>query len=305
MFSRDFDRMMRQQQRRSPQLKPINWLGQWRPNQQPCRPTVQETFKGSEPPEREPDYEPADSYVRILGLDLGQMKDPAAAVMISRRKFDRRHPNRQRPVTGPIPPEQLPVEVDLIHEWQKGTDYNDLVQFCLNLHEIKTGANGQDVKEPVKLDAIVFDMTGCGHPFRDFFLKEARTKQFATPIIGINLSSSDTTLKVRNDVRGKFMTVAKLEMLTAVNILAQQKLLRYQPGWSTKKLFEQMQTFQIKKTPSANITFEQGGQGHHGDAVIALGLACFYIQRGFRELTINQNPAVEPPDLWQPIRAIR
>lgn len=286
------------------QRKPQNFLGSWRPNQQPYKPTVEQSFKISEPPEREPDYEPADSRIRILGLDLGQMQDPAAAAMISRRKFDVHHPSRVKVANGPTPPAELPVEVELIHEWQKGTDYSKLVQFCLNLHEIKM-IDGADVKERVKLDAVVFDMTGCGHPFRDFFLKEARRVQFPTPIVGVNLSSSDTALKVRNDARGKFMTVAKLEMLTAVNILAQQSLLRYQPGWSTQKLFDQMQTFHIKKTAANNVTFEQGGQGHHGDAVIALGLACFYMSRGFRELTINQSPAVEPPDLWQPIRTIR
>lgn len=249
-------------------------------------------------PEREPEYEPSDSRVRVLGLDLGQVNDPAACVMISRRRFDLSHPNRSKPVEGPKPPAEMPVEVEFIHEWPRGTDYTKIVHFILNLHETKT-IDGRDVQERVWIDALVFDMTGVGRPFRDILNKEAKRLQFAGRIVGVNLSSSDTALKVQADSRGKFLTVAKLEMLTAVNIYAQQGLLRYPRGWDTKKLFEQMQTFQLKKTKAANVTFEQGGPGHHGDVVIALGLACHYMQRGFRQLSVNELPKM---DMWgQPI----
>jgi len=290
MKSSDFDRLMRQAQRLRPLGTRSRPLGKFPVDVVPADPKPVENYTLRDGPQRPVSYEPADSRVRVLGLDLGQMRDPAAAVMISRRKFDTTHPARVN--AGVMPPREAPVEVELIHEWPKGTDYSKLVDFCLNLHEF-TVVDGVETKQPVKIDVVVFDMTGCGHPFRDFFLKTAREVQFRSAVVGVNLSSSDTALKVRSDARGKFMTVAKLEMLTAINIFAQRNLITYPKGWSTQKLFEQMQTFQVRKTAASNITFEQGGPGHHGDAVIALGLACWYLQRGFRELAINTLPPDE------------
>ena len=234
-------------------------------------------------PEKELPYLPSEKVVRVLGLDLGQVHDPAAMVLCCHRLPDGKF-------VGPTYRElkglkEEPVEVEWIKEWPKGTPYDQLCEAALNLH-VTVG----DSRERVHVDAIVFDMTGAGHPFRDFLVKRARELNFEGRCVGINLASSDTALKVRSDSRGKYMTVAKLEMLTAVNILNQQKQLLFPPGRATQRLLEQMQTFKTKKTSAANIVFEQGGPGHHGDVVIALGLCCFYMQRGFRQLNVNQLP---------------
>lgn len=246
-----------------------------------------DTYSVKEPPERELPYLPQEQVVRVLGLDLGQVHDPAAMVLCCRRKPD---PEFVGPTYSQLNGlKQEPVEVEWIKEWPRGTPYDIIAEAALNLH-VTVGEH----RERVHVDALVFDMTGAGIPFRDFLVKRARELRFPGRCVGINLASSDTALKVRGDSRGKYMTVAKLEMLTAVNIFNQQRLLLLPQGAGTKKLLAQMQTFQPKKTAAAKITFEQGGAGHHGDVVIALGLCCWYMQKGFRELDINTFESDDP-----------
>jgi hypothetical protein len=52
-------------------------------------------------------------------------------------------------------------------------------------------------------------------------------------------------------------------------------------------LKEELRNFKLLYSKAAQFTFEHRGPGHHGDLSCALGLACFYVLRGGRQLVMG------------------
>lgn len=52
-------------------------------------------------------------------------------------------------------------------------------------------------------------------------------------------------------------------------------------GDTWKKILEQMRTFDAKLKENGALTFDQGGKGHHGDLVMAMGMAAWWLMKFF------------------------
>lgn len=250
-------------------------------------------FRLSQAPEelerREEQTSSGERVWRVIGLDLGQAHDPAAAALIRWHTYSPRFEGPRWPY----------LEVAKLKLWPRGYDYTELVPDVLGRWA----------------DAVVYDMGGVGRPFRNMLCKEATKLGYRGKLLPVNLVSSDARVKDHADAFGKFVSVPKVEIVSAVNIVRQTKvvtgrcerckgtgeleagtvsvgcpscrLLRVEEHPLVSQLMQELSSFKIKRTAAKNLTFDHSGPGHHGDLVIALGLATWYYLRGQRELALN------------------
>lgn len=325
-----------------------NRLGTYPSSMPPTRALSPDHLTLHQPWEREvpADHQGQERVTRILGLDLGQAVDPAAMALIRWHDY---------PVsfTGPRWPY---MEVAVLKVWEIGYAYNEVIDDVL----------------AYRTDAIVFDMGGVGRPFRDFLYKECKSRGHEGKLKPVNLAPSDARIRVHEDARGRYATVPKVEVVTAINILQQRRVLdsvcpncssqidgykrmgkvlsnpqgecqackeavdkglpfaecrSFQLGDEVYKrlsddalvcfqcakalgkrdtkgcslcsylkipaspaadrLFREMRTFVPKRTAAGREVLEHRGPDHHGDLVIAVGLACWFSMRGNLTLSMN------------------
>lgn len=232
---------------------------------------------------------------RVMGLDLGQLKDPSAAVMVRVRKYE-------PTFTGPRYPF---VEVCYLRQWAPNTDYHEIVDDVLMVNP----------------DLLVPDFGGPGPPVVDILHKRAQELHYRGKILPVQSVSSNAMSRVHNDTRRKrqHLTVPKRDIVSMLNILQQRRVIdglcakcggtgemdvkdgrkklskgcphcrtiRYPSSPDVVKLFAEFKTFKMRYTRSANQTFDHRGPDHHGDMSIALALALWALQRGTRELAVN------------------
>ena len=98
----------------------------------------------------------------ILGLDLGQVQDYTAAVILERKQF--------QPLPG-IPPQDTSYAVRWLKRWTLGTKYNEIIT------ELETLVQ----KPPLKNPLLAVDQTGVGRAVVDV-LRAAELKAVLHPI---------------------------------------------------------------------------------------------------------------------------
>lgn len=235
----------------------------------PSNPTTEPTFTLVKAPERAPEVgsEPRERAIRIMGLDLGQAVDPAAMSILRIRECDAKYVGPRYPF----------IFVSAMRVWPLGYDYTDLVSDALYSNP----------------DAIVVDYCGVGRPFVDILYKEAMAVGYQGKIVPVQSASSNASVRIHTDSRRKrqHVVVPKIEIVTALNIAQQQKLLKLPAIPETKRLLEELRDFQMLYSRANNIKFQHRGSAsglkHHGDLAISLGLALWYYQRGRRELVMQ------------------
>lgn len=195
--------------------------------------------------------------MRIIGLDLGQAQDPAAAAVVDRED--------KEPLgfIGPRNPDHgLRFKCRGLRTWRLGTDYNDIVSDVLD----------------VAADNLVVDFGGVGRPVVDMLRKQAFARKYRGKIRPVQLIGSSGRASQKHEARGAHWNVPKIDVVTSIITAQQSGLLWLPASEDTKALLEQLRVFRLKFTKSANMQFGNA-PGGHDDLVIALGLALWFGQK--------------------------
>jgi hypothetical protein len=196
--------------------------------------------------------------MRILGLDLGQSQDPAAAALVDR--VTEEPPG----FVGPRNPNfGMRIVCQALRLWPLGTDYTQIVSDVLD----------------VNADAIVVDFGGVGRPVVDVMRKEAVKRNRKTKIRPVQLIGSSGRAQIQAEARGSHWNVPKIDIVGSLILCQQKKQLWLPKCQETTTLLEQLRAFQMRITKAANLQFGNSPAGGHDDLVVALGLACWYARR--------------------------
>lgn len=198
----------------------------------------------------------------MLGVDLGQAGDPAAAAMLVRKTYD-------DAFIGPRYPRLM---CRTLREWPLGTDYCQLVSDLLD----------------APVDVMVVEFNGVGRPVVDMLRREAARRNVEMKIRPVVTAQSNARVKLKTEARGSHWFVPKVDIVTSIVTLVQQRMLVFPDIPEVKTLRQEMADFQMRYSRSANLQFGNvPGAGKHDDLVIALGLACWWMQRfGARRFSV-------------------
>lgn len=225
----------------------------------PTNPDLDPQFlraSGIQPPQ------PTTATQSVLGLDLGQTNDPSAGVMLERRSTSAEGPQDPR------------LHCRWLREWPKGTDYGQVINDVLDLNP----------------NIIAPEFNGVGRPVVDELRRVAAFRGYKGTIIPVVSVCSNAKIELHMETRGKHITVPKSDLISAISILQQKKLLRFlacpkkscptKCGCDVNKLLKELADFQ-KRMPSHRA--EQYGNvmkaGAHDDLVIALAISAWISQR--------------------------
>lgn len=178
------------------------------------------------------------------GLDLGQMQDYSALVVVER--------------TGqpdPIRPDKTirNFAVRHLHRWPLGTAYPAIVADVKSLFSAV----------PLAGSTLAVDQTGVGRAVVDLF---------RTAGIGASLRPYTIT----HGESGKVSTVPKKNLVGAVQIPLQDRRLKLADSLPLAPvLAAELGLFRVKVTAAANETFEAWRERDHDDLVLALALAMY------------------------------
>lgn len=187
----------------------------------------------------------------ICGFDLGQVRDPSAVCVISRKVYN--------------------------SAFQGPRDERWWMSCCKNL------PLGMDYVEQAKrvlaigADILAFDVTG-GRIMADLLRREAMASHYKGRIRPISIASS---VMREAAIREKgFWSVPKRELVAAINIAVQdRKVLPFPEAEADyRALLEQCRNFQEKTTAAGNKKMEAPGHGVD-DLVIAASLATWWALR--------------------------
>lgn len=220
----------------------------------------------------------AERRVRIGGVDLGQASDRSAITVLERRVVVS---DAEGKFVGPSDPY---IRLAKIRRYAEGLDYmlqvDDLLAFP-------------------GLDVMVVEYNGVGRPVVDRLRQRAREVGYRGRIVAVVTAASNSRLHETTDKQGQVISVPKINMVTSINLLMQQKVGGYgdnvlrieatdeETRNNLKTLKKEMRDFQMRITRNANATFGNvEGPGKHDDLVMSLALASWYILNRMRRLAV-------------------
>jgi hypothetical protein len=235
------------------------------------------------------DVPDARKVFRVLGVDLGQSEDHAAAVMLELDATEGSNDNL--------------LKVRYIREWETGHAYTLLKDELLDLMP----------------NVIVVEFNGVGRPFVDELRQRAMERSYSGHILPVVTAGSNAKLQEHEEARGRHITVPKTDLITAIILSQEKRRLRFAPcsngmcraghpcgnsGCSQEApclrrsrctmgackplcivghLHAELASFQRRYS---KVNMQYGNEpkaGKHDDLVIAMGLACFYVVRWVRQ----------------------
>jgi hypothetical protein len=188
----------------------------------------------------------------LIGLDLGQTNDFSALALLE-RTYRR---------TGEVPEGwQAHYACRLLRRFAWGTPYPAVVE---RLRTLTAAA-------PLRNATLVVDQTGVGRAVVDM-LRQARLPVRVQPITitgGHAISDGNDGLHV-----------PKRELVSALQVLLQNRRLQVAPVPERAVLLQELLTFKVKITATANEVFESCRERDHDDFVIAVALAAWLGEQG-------------------------
>jgi hypothetical protein len=177
------------------------------------------------------------------GLDLGQLQDHSALVVVER--------------TRPPGSKDNHFAVRHIHRWPLMTGYPGIVSHVRSLF----------AEPPLKDSTLVIDRTGVG---------VAVTDQFRDAGLAAELRPYSITAGRSPSAR----TVPKVELVGVLQTLLGTRRLKIASALPfAETLVKELELFRVKVTADRNETFESWRERDHDDLVLALALACWYGNR--------------------------
>lgn len=178
------------------------------------------------------------------GLDLGQMQDYSALVVVERTSFPDPHKAGKS---------IWHFAVRHMHRWPLGTAYPAIVA------DMKTLFEGP----PLADSTLAVDQTGVGRAVVDLF----RTAGIRTSLRPYTITHGES---------GRASTVPKKNLVGAVQVPLQDRRLKIADSLPLAPvLTAELGLFRVKVTAAANETFEAWRERDHDDLVLALALAMY------------------------------
>jgi len=186
----------------------------------------------------------------FVGLDLGQVQDPTAVVIVE-----------QQGTAQPTPHAAI-YAVRHLHRFPLGTPYPVIVT---EVHGLLLQPSLQGHTR------LVVDATGCGRPVVDL-LTQARLDPVAVSIHGGDQVSHD----------GRHWRVPKRDLVGVLQVLLQTERLKIAAALPlAQTLTQELLTFRVTIDPrTAHDSYSAWREGMHDDLVLACALACWWGEQG-------------------------
>jgi hypothetical protein len=230
--------------------------------------------------------------LRIVGVDLGQQRDPTAIAVIERgyvsagALFNAHYFYKGREIHAAREPVRLEYRVRHLERPALGTSYVDVVERILELLE----ALGD--RELV----LAVDTTGVGRPVADM-LKARLEEWLAKPERQhVEINSAWITITGGDSVtraEGGGIRVPKRDLASAPLVLMQNKQLKIaQEMPLADTLKRELLNFKVKiNISTAHDSYEAWREGDHDDLVLAVAMACWCGERYLTKIDSVPKPA--------------
>jgi hypothetical protein len=231
--------------------------------------------------------------LRIVGVDLGQQRDPTAIAVVERGYvpsgplYNAHYFYKGREIHAAREPVSLEYHVRHLERPPLGTSYVDVVERILEL--LKSLGDEEIV--------IAVDTTGVGRPVADWLkvrLNEWLDEDEGTRIDAawITITGGDSVTKVGE--AGGGLRVPKRDLASAPLVLMQNGQLKIAAEMPlSETLKRELLSFRVKiNIATGHDSYEAWREGDHDDLVLAVAMACWCGERYLRKLDSLPRPGV-------------
>lgn len=179
----------------------------------------------------------------LLGLDLGQVRDYTAMVIVER-------------IMPKHPGDNIEYHLRHMERFELGTPYPEIVD------EVSHLLNAPELRD---CTSLIVDGTGVGIPVVEMFLNAGLSP---TPIW---ITGGESVSK-----NGRIFRVPKRDLVSVLQVCFQTSRLKISSSIDMRDiLVNELMNFKVKITKSANDTYGVWREGIHDDLVLALSMACW------------------------------
>jgi hypothetical protein len=231
--------------------------------------------------------------IRIVGVDLGQQRDPTAITVIERgyvsagKLYNAHYWYKGREIYAAREPVKLEYHVRHLERPALGTSYVDVVERIIVL-----------LKSLAELDdelVLTVDMTGVGRPVADMLKR--RLEEWLEQDRNVYLNTAWITITGGDSVtkaEGGGIRVPKRDLASAPLVLMQNKQLKIAEGLQlADTLKSELLNFKVKiNIATGHDSYEAWREGDHDDLVLAVAMACWCGERYLRKETSMPRPGI-------------
>jgi hypothetical protein len=220
--------------------------------------------------------------LRIVGVDLGQQRDPTAITVIERgyvlagKLYNAHYWYSGREIYAAREPVKLEYHVRHLERPALGTSYVDVVERIILL------------LKSLRDDALVLtvDMTGVGRPVADILKR--RLEEWLEADRAIHLNTAWITITGGDSVtkaEGGGIRVPKRDLASAPLVLMQNGQLKIAEGLALAPVLKkELLNFKVKiNIATGHDSYEAWREGDHDDLVLAVAMACWCGERYLRK----------------------
>jgi hypothetical protein len=220
--------------------------------------------------------------LRIVGVDLGQQRDPTAIAVVERGYvsagplYNARYWYKGREIHAAREPVSLEYHVRHLERPPLGTSYVDIVEHILKL------LTSLEDKQLV----LAVDTTGVGRPVADMLKRHLnewlRANEEREIITGwITITGGDSVTRAE----GGGLRVPKRDLASAPLVLMQNKQLKIASAMPlSETLRKELLNFKVKiNIATGHDSYEAWREGDHDDLVLAVAMACWCGERYLRK----------------------
>lgn len=189
----------------------------------------------------------------FASLDLGQAHDPSALIVLEKAE------------------EIVPAPYNLRHvqRFPLRVAYPDIVNYVAGFLSLPQ-LTGQSV--------LLLDATGVGAPVVDMFKEKFKQLSLPVKLYPITITGGKQVGRDARDPR--HFHVPKRDLATAVKVMLDGFRLRIDQALPQRRLLQrELENFKVKITAAANDTYEAWREGDHDDLVLAIAMACWFVNR--------------------------
>jgi hypothetical protein len=185
-----------------------------------------------------------------IGLDLGQLSDPSALVLLRWQKL----------------PNAKPVyELATLQRWPLGTSYTAIVEGLARFYR----TDELRVSPPL----LVVDATGVGNAVCEMIPAHMRQAKVSGNMLSVTITGGSAVTNVVGPP-GRW-NVAKKQLASILQVLLGNRRLHVGEQPETATLMRELSNFQVKISAAGNESFESWRERDHDDLVLALALAAW------------------------------
>jgi hypothetical protein len=229
--------------------------------------------------------------IRIVGVDLGQQRDPTAITVIERgyvsagKLYNTHYWYNGREIYAAREPVKLEYHVRHLERPALGTSYVDVVERI----QVLLKSLGDDEL------VLTVDMTGVGRPVADMLKR--RLEEWLEADRSIRLNTAWITITGGDSVtkaEGGGIRVPKRDLASAPLVLMQNKQLKIAEGLQlADTLKRELLNFKVKiNIATGHDPYEAWREGDHDDLVLAVAMACWCGERYLRKETSRPRPGI-------------